>query len=521
MTLRRTRTAALTAGALAVALVLTGCVGFLLPQRPGSEGPGGGSAPTGESVAAELAPYYGQSLDWQKCGTGMECATASAPMDWANAASGVDVELALVRQKATGRDRLGSLLINPGGPGGSGYDFVKESVDYATSEALQKQYDIVGFDPRGVGRSSAVSCLTDAEMDDYLYTINAADKLETGSSAWITDVTAQSEAFGQSCLDSTGALLEFVDTESAARDLDMLRAVLGDKALNFLGYSYGTFLGATYAELFSDNVGRLVLDGAIDPSTSNFEVSKTQAIGFENALRSYLTDCLSNSDCPFSGTVDDGMATIKKLLDSVEANPIRNTDGRMLGSSTLLTGIIYPLYDAGSWTYLSGMFEDVMAGNASYAFSFADGYNGRNDDGTYSDNSTEAFTAINCLDYAFDADPVRMRAEAAEIAAAAPVMGEYMSYGDIGCSVWPFKTRTDRTQIAAAGSADILVVGTTGDPATPYEWAVALADQLESGHLITYEGEGHTAYNKSNSCVNDAVDDFFLKGTVPASDPMC
>jgi hypothetical protein len=215
------------------------------------------------------------------------------------------------------------------------------------------------------------------------------------------------------------------------------------------------------------------------------------------------------------------MDEVGRLLASVDASPLRGTDGRMVGADTLLTAIIYPLYSAESWPYLSQMFESVMFGEADVALSFADGYNGRNDDGTYRDNSTEAFRSVNCLDYAYQSDVAIMREKAAAIAASAPTIGPYFGYGDLSCVNWPYKSDRDRAEIHAEGAAPIMVVGTTGDPATPYEWAVALADQLDSGVLVSYEGEGHTAYNKSNACVDDAVESYLIDGTVPASDPMC
>ncbi len=467
-------------------------------------------------MAEDLRPFYTQVLEWEPCNDGFGCATATAPLDWENPGEG-EIELALVRQVATG-ERLGSLLVNPGGPGGSGYDFVVDSIDYAVGAPLREHFDVVGFDPRGVGRSSAVACYDAAQTDQYLYDIVPAER---GSDEWINLVGAAEAEFGEACSENTGELLGEVDTVSAARDLDLLRAILGDEQLNYLGYSYGTFLGATYAELYPDKVGRLVLDGALDPSASNAEVTRAQAVGFEKALRAYLQDCLSGSECPFDGSVDASMDEVGRLLASVDASPLRGSDGRMVGADTLLTAIIYPLYSPESWPYLSEMFESVMFGEADMALSFADAYNGRNEDGTYRDNSTEAFNAVNCLDYTYQSDVAVMREEAAMIAEAAPVIGPYFGYGDLGCDHWPYQSDREREQIHAQGAAPILVVGTTGDPATPYEWAVALAEQLESGVLVSYDGEGHTAYNKSNACVNGAVESYLIDGTVPASDPMC
>ncbi|MET4640158.1 alpha/beta hydrolase [Mycetocola sp. 2940] len=509
---RRTRTVLL-ALSVGLALTLSGCVTAFFP--------GAGSAtstPTGEDVVADLRPFYEQQLVWESCHDKMQCTTASVPMDWENPGSG-EIELDLVR-KQSGGDAIGSLLVNPGGPGASGFDFIADSVDYATDARLQANFDIVGFDPRGVNRSTPVSCLESAEMDDYLYGI--ADG-ERGSETWITEVTASAQEFGAACAENTGAPLEFVDTVSAARDLDVLRAVLGDAKLNYLGYSYGTFLGATYADLYPEKTGRLVLDGAIDPSSSYYEVNETQAMGFESALAAYLDDCIGARDCPFTGSTEEGMSTIAALLASVEQTPIKNIDGRMLGSNALLTAIIYPLYfpAGGGWPVLSEMLASVMNGDAEYAFTFADAYNGREEGGTYSDNSSEAFIAYNCRDYTHNADPAHMATEAAQLVEAAPVIGPYFSYGDIGCSNWPYPDGAARDEIRAEGAAPILVIGTTNDPATPYLWAEALAGQLESGVLVTYEGEGHTGYNKGSDCVNDVVDDYLIDGVVPSSDPQC
>lgn len=508
---RRTLRLASVAVAAIAALTLSGCVTWFIPPKTAAT-----STPVKEQVAADLKPFYEQVLSWSNCSGGMQCTTAKAPLKWDDPSAG-EIELALIRQKATGT-KQGSLLVNPGGPGASGYDFVKDSVGYATDSTLQDHFDVVGFDPRGVGRSTAVKCYDAKQMDSYLYDITPGTR---GSDEWIAANAKSSTDFGAACEKNTGALLDHVDTVSAARDLDLLRAVLGDAKLNYLGYSYGTYLGAVYADLYPGKTGRLVLDGALDPAASNFDVTKVQAQGFESALRAYLTDCLGQKDCPFDGTVDDAMATISALLASVEKSPIRNSDGRELGANTLVTAIIYPLYDANGWSYLSQMFESVMRGSASVAFTLADAYNSRESDGTYSDNSTEAFMAINCLDYSYDADPATMRAQAAELAKDAPVIGPYMAYGDIGCASWPYKTTVERGPIAAAGSAPILVVGTTNDPATPYVWAKNLAGELENGHLLTYKGEGHTAYNKSNSCVNDTVDAYLVKGTLPSEGKTC
>ncbi|MBG6055516.1 pimeloyl-ACP methyl ester carboxylesterase [Salinibacterium sp. CAN_S4] len=507
------RSVAAVAIAMAVLVPLSGCVSWFMPPEANTT-----SAPTGEDVAAELSPFYSQILEWSNCDGGMQCSTATAPLDWA-VPGGESIELALVRQPATSSARIGSLLVNPGGPGGSGVDFVKDSVDFATDERLQSSFDIVGFDPRGVNRSTPVTCYTDpAELDAYLYDILPGTP---GSDDWIAAANASTKQFGERCLELTGPLLGNVDTISAARDLDMLRAILGDTTLHYLGYSYGTLLGQVYADLYPDKTGRLVLDGAVDPASDDFEGTATQAQGFESALRAFLEDCGSVEDCPFPGSVDASMTTIRALLDSLDASPLASDDGRELGSSAMFTAIILPLYNPDSWVSLRELFTSVFEGDANYAFQLADTYNGRDVDGNYAENQTEAFIGINCLDARGDGNVAQMRAEAAELTELAPVLGPQMSWGGTGCPNWPVPAKRGRAPIVAEGSADILVVGTTNDPATPYTWAQTVAETLENGHLVTYDGEGHTAYNKSNDCVNDAVDEYLINGTVPAADPLC
>ena len=494
---------------LAIAAVtLTACSGGVVPEPTKSP----------EVIPAEYQPYYSQTLDWTDCHDGMQCATAIAPMDW-NEPAGETIALALVRHSATSSKKLGSLFVNPGGPGASGVSFIADSLDYAVSGAVQKNFDVIGFDPRGVGASTPVVCVDSAaQMDEFLFgTIDAARE----SPEWFAQRGAASTEFADGCAQRTGGLLAHVDTVSAAHDLDMLRATVGDRELNYLGYSYGTLLGAIYAENFPGNVGRMVLDGALDPSSSSFDVNLTQAIGFENALRAYLKDCLAGSECPFSGSVDSAMSQIGDLLAGLDQSPITASDGRELSSDAMLTAIIAPLYNKDAWSYLSDVFTAVFDGDADPAFGAVDWYYNRSEDGTYSDNSTESFLAINCLDYPVKSDPAQWAADAKVLADKAPVIGPYLSYGDQLCSEWPYKAVMRPQKVSAQGAGDILVIGTTGDPATPYRWAKALAAQLEGGHLISYTGEGHTAYNKSNSCVNDAVDGFLLRGKVPAKDPHC
>lgn len=510
----RRRVAAPVAAAAVAALLLSGCAPlFGLAQDFASRITDRGASDSFES-------FDTQQPKWRGCGDGMQCAQVFAPLDW-DEPEGERITLALVRQPALSGTSQGSLFVNPGGPGAPGMSYIRDGIDGAVGEALQQNFDIIGWDPRGTGESSPVSCLDAQAMDTFLFDISSSQGLERGSDEWIDAAAKESQAFGDACLESTGPLLGNIDTLSTVQDLDMLRAIVGDDKLNFLGYSYGTYIGARYADTYPERVGRLVLDGATDPTATESEVVREQTLGFEAALRAYVADCLTRDDCPFSGTVDESMAQIGALIDEVDQRPIEANDGRMLGADTMMTAIITPLYSQVNWPYLDQLFLGVENGDAETAFMLADFYYDRVD-GVYQTNLMEAFLSINCLDYPREAgaDVERMRAEAAELATIAPTIGRFQGYGDVFCSNWPFDGVGSREPVRAEGAAPILVVGTTGDPATPYRWAVSLAEQLESGVLVTYHGEGHTAYGE-DACVDAVIEDYFLTGAVPATDPQC
>jgi pimeloyl-ACP methyl ester carboxylesterase len=512
-TARRGRLALFVAGLAAASIVLSGCLYALIPDTSPTSGPG--TEPDTSGVSADLLPFYEQRLEWEACGAGFDCTTVTAPLDWDAPGAG-EIDLAVIRAAASGGDAIGSLLTNPGGPGASGVGLIRDSLSFAVGADLTEAYDVIGFDPRGVGESTAVRCFDAAEMDAYLFDIVPAER---GSEAWTAELEDRNAAFAAACEANSDGILAFITTEQSARDMDLIRAVLGDRSLNYLGYSYGTFLGATYAKLFPERVGRLVLDGAIDPSVSGLDVSTTQALGFESALRAYMADCLAGQDCPFRGTVDEAMRDLGVLLASVDARPLPASDGRELGADSLLTAIIAALYSVDNWQFLTQALTDVLQGDPEFAFLLADFYYNR-ENGEYGDNSTEAFRAYNCMDYPDTDDPAAVEASDALIAAEAPTVAPYWS-GPDPCAAWPFPPTGVREPIAAEGAAPILVVGTTNDPATPYEWSVSLAEQLASGVLVTRVGEGHTGYNKGNACVDDAVERYLLDGVVPEDGLRC
>ncbi len=494
------------------ALLLAGCVGSR-QQDDVTSAPSTASG-TSDGDVQGLDAIYGQTLDWSACGD-LECATAVVPLDWDDPEGGT-ITLAVNRHQATG-DRIGSLLINPGGPGGSGIDALSSIALGRFGEDVIARYDLIGFDPRGVASSTPVTCVDGPAMD----TITSTD-FDYSTDEGIAAAEAAYGEFGAACLANTGPVLEHVDTVSAAKDMDVLRAALGDDTLTYVGYSYGTQLGATYAALFPDKVGRLVLDGAIDPTLTSQDLSKGQAVGFENALRAYVADCQAGSSCPLTGSVDNGMAQIKTLLDHVRRSPLPTGTDRPLTGMLAFSGIALPLYDETSWPYLTmGLSSALADGDGSVLLQLSDLYYDRSSDGTYSSNSTSAFWSIGCADDRGTTDVAQMRADAAEIEAVAPTVGYFFGYGGTICADWPVPEAGGLDDYSAEGAAPILVIGTTNDPATPYAWAEGLASTLSSGTLLTYEGEGHTAYGRSNSCILDAVDSYLIDGTMPAEGTRC
>ncbi|WP_405372399.1 MULTISPECIES: alpha/beta hydrolase [unclassified Microbacterium] len=474
--------------------------------------------PVTDGVPAELVDYYSQDIGWERCEGGGDgdffCGTVTAPVDWAKPGE-EDLELAVIVRVASGESK-GSLLVNPGGPGASGVDLVRGSASFAVGEELLGSYDVVGFDPRGVGASTAVTCLDPEAMDAYLFDVPAAPR---GSAAWEGELTERADTFVEACTENSGDILPQITTANAARDMDLLRGVLGDEKLNYLGYSYGAFLGATYAELFPERVGRVVLDGGIDPSVPGSEVGARQAVGFESALRAYMASCLeSGEDCPFEGSLDAAMTQLADALAAIDESPLTATDGRELGGDAAVMGIITALYSEENWTYLTSALTAALEGDADPMFILVDTYYNRID-GQYLDNSTEAFTAYNCMDY--PADPVDAQDAAdALVEEKAPTIAPYWTGVDL-CASWPYPPTGTRGEIHASGADPILLVGTTNDPATPYEWSAALAEQLDSGILLTRVGEGHLGYNKGNACIDDTVEAYFVSGTVPDADITC
>ncbi|MEU7404759.1 alpha/beta hydrolase [Streptomyces sp. NPDC044948] len=531
---RRTRTGStrLRATLLAAALLATACSAggaSTSAGSPAAEAAGSTEAattaltPLPKSTPSELSPYYGQKLAWRDCGVpGFQCATMKAPLDYAKPGDG-DVRLAVARKKATGPGkRLGSLLVNPGGPGGSAIGYLQQYAGIGYPAKVRAQYDMVAVDPRGVARSEPVECLDGRRMDAYTRTDVTPD--DAGETDELVDAYKE---FAEGCGADAPKLLRHVSTVEAARDMDVLRAVLGDEKLTYVGASYGTFLGATYAGLFPDRTGRLVLDGAMDPSLPARRMNLEQTEGFETAFQSFAKDCVKQSDCPLGdkGTAPEQVGkNLKSFFGELDAKPLPagDADGRKLTESLATTGVIAAMYDEGAWPQLRESLTSAMKeSDGAGLLILSDSYYEREADGGYS-NLMFANAAVNCLDLpAAFSSPDEVREALPDFEKASPVFGEGLAWSSLNCAYWPVKPTGEPHRIEAAGATPIVVVGTTRDPATPYRWAEALSDQLSTGHLLTYEGDGHTAYGRGSACIDSAINTYLLSGAAPDDGKRC
>ena len=473
------------------------------------------------------------------------CAVITVPLDYANP-KGETISIAVKKRAATGGHAQGALFINPGGPGDSGVSFA-ERASNAFSPDLLNAYDIIGFDPRGVGSSTAITCSSDDDSSSGTAepsasagataspsassTPSAGTELSTGASAgtasggesyeeWAESTRQSFQELTEQCAANTepAALLDHVDTVSAARDLDILRALAGQEKLNYLGFSYGTYLASVYAETFPGNTGRMVLDGAIDPSLSLAEQGLGQAKGFEQALRTYVDYCQNSTGCPLSGGTDAGVQQIRDLITSANSTPLATGDpNRTVTGADIVTALSEYLYTTEqNWEPLNKALDQAINHRDGSAFVASE-----EQDTSSKDDGGGAFQAVTCLDYPVEGDKTTWAAQYEQAQREAPIFGNTAVGMDLVCSVWGHNGTRKPTQIHARGAAPILVVGTTGDPATPYAWSKSLAEQLDSGQLLTWEGNGHTAYGGDASCVNDAVDAYLISGTMPKKGLTC
>jgi len=480
-----------------------GCGGDARPPSP-TAAPAETEPPSPTQTVGLPPP---QAIDWQACGS-FQCAEFSVPLDYSQPGEG-QLTLSIMRLPARNQaSRLGTLFVNPGGPGGSAVDFLRQWAVLVPSE-IRERFDLLAFDPRGVGHSSPLRCGVDVAK--FL----GLDPAPQSDEEW-RRVEEETEAFTEMCERSAGAALAAYGTRNVARDMDRIRAALGEEKLNYIGYSYGTVIGQVYADMFPSHIRAMVLDGAVDLSLDPDERALEQTLGFEAALQRFFAYCRA-SRC---FEVDPADAVLE-LFQRTERSPIpAPLASRPLGQGEAVWGVIGSLYSRFQWPGLANAIEQALASDGSTMVRLVDAFWGRHPDGSY-DNLLEMNVAVNCLDYAASRDPGHHRELADEFEAKAPYLGRFSAAGNLICAYWdaaPEPLQPPRGE----GAPVILVIGNTGDPATPYKWAVALSKQLQSAVLLTNDAEGHTAaFTTFNSCVDGAVSVYLLELQPPARGRVC
>ena len=479
------------------------------PSAPGSAPTA--PAPTAPATTAPVRTAPAPPPTWTRCGQ-LECATLQVPLDHSDPA-GRKIGIALNRRRASDpARRIGSLLVNPGGPGGSGVDNLPLILG-RLSARVKAQFDVVGFDPRGVGRSAPVRCLPTAELAGYFAVDPSPD--DQAEKAALVGAT---ERFVAACKQRSGDLLPHVGTPDAARAMDLIRAAVGDEKLTYVGYSYGTSLGATYAELFPDRVRALILDAAVDPALDTIALNRAQGESFDRVFDSFAGACRADPACAWKPAGGASKAAFVALAARVDASPVA-AGRRRLGPAELVTGVAAFLYSRQTWTVLARGLAQVEAGNGTVVLQAFDTLVERRPDGSYS-NSQEANVSVNCLDNPAPRDVGAYERAAAEAARTAPAFGPSLAWFGLVCALWPVRPTGKAEPLRAPGSPPILVVGTTNDPATPFAWSEALARQLPQGRLLRHEGEGHTAYGQDD-CTSTIGDAYLLTLQLPAGELRC
>lgn len=474
------------------------------------------------SAPAPLQRFYEQRLVWKTCQGKLECATYRVPLDYGKP-DGRAITLKVARNKAVGTP-VGNLYVNPGGPGGSGITYVKDP-EYAVSATVRRNFNLIGFDPRGVGQSTPLWCLRGARLDAFLDVDPSPD-----NAAEQQDIVRASAELIASCQREDAALMAHLSVVEMARDLDILRALMGDARLRYLGKSWGSVLGKVYASLFPKRVGSFVLDGAVDVTRTPVEATYDQGVGFEDSIDRFLGWCLDQGSCPLGKTQAAAKQRLLRFVSALDANPLPTDDPRRpLTEAQAYTAIIGPLYIRnGGWDWLlQALTPAIESGKGAALQRIYDWFVERNRRGVYANNANTVIFAVNCLDggaHTVDA------AEAVRLTQVwkrtIPFMAAVMAWSEVPCAGWPFRAATDMGRLRVRDVPPILVVSATHDPATPVAWGRAMARQLPGSVLLVRDGDGHTSYGDANLCINRAVDTFLLsrsalKPDLPPAGTVC
>jgi pimeloyl-ACP methyl ester carboxylesterase len=464
----------------------------------------------------QWAPCKPASTDQSRIPPGAECGMLSVPVDY-NKTDGDVAQIAMIRFKATGQ-KIGSLIVNPGGPGESGVEAAASLIP-TLPQSVRDRFDLVGFDPRGVANSTpAVWCNSDADNDRL-----RADPQVDYSPAGVEHIEKETKEFVQRCVDKMGKeFLENLGTANVAKDLDSMRAALGDEKLTYLGYSYGTRIGSAYAEAFPDKVRAMILDGAVDPNADPIEAYIRQAAAFQQAFNDYAADCAQSPDCPLGTDPAKAVEVYRSLVAPLVDKPAKTKDPRGLSYSDAIVGTILPLYSPSLWRHLTQALSELKDGKGDTMLTLADLYMGRDAQGHYN-NSTDVRVAVNCVDQPAVSD----RAKTVEEDRRSREVAPFLSYGKFTghapletCAFWPVPPTSTPHEIKVNGLPPILVVSTTNDPATPYQAGVDLAKQL-GGTLLTFDGTQHTVVFQGNACVDEIAARYLVDVTVPPPNTRC
>ena len=485
---------------------------------------GCGHVINGQAVMAE--PRVGDPVSWEPCHftggqesdlpSGTECGRLAVPVNY-DKPDGDAANLALIRFPATG-DRIGSLVVNPGGPGESGIEAAISMASLLPAD-IRARFDFVGFDPRGVGSSTpALWCNSDADNDRL-----RADPQVDYTPAGVAHIENETKAFIQRCVDKMGKeFLANVGTVNVAKDLDSIRAALGDDKLTYLGYSYGTRIGSAYAEAFPQNVRAMILDGAVDPNADPIQADLDQAAAFQKAFDDFAADCATRPDCPLGDDPTKSVDVYRNMVEPLVQSPAKTDDPRGLAYSDAIVATIMALYSPSLWRHLSDGLSELRQGRGDTMLALADMYMRRDSQGHYS-NATDSRVAVNCVDQPAITDPAKVIEEDRRMREVAP----FMSYGDFTghapmptCAFWPVPPTSEPHLVSAPGLPPPLVVSTTHDPATPYQAGVDLAKQL-GGALLTFDGTQHTVVFQGNACVDNYASAYLLNGTLPPEGAKC
>jgi pimeloyl-ACP methyl ester carboxylesterase len=453
------------------------------------------------------------TITWKPCKK-VQCATLSVPLDY-NHPAGARIDLALARRPASDQPALGVLFTNPGGPGASGVDFLR-AARQVFNPAILAKFDLVSWDPRGVGASAPVGCGDDL---DAFYAVNR----DPNDAAQVAENVNASKNFVAACQAHNAGELPFLSTAESARDMDAIRAAIGVPQISYFGFSYGTFLGTVYANMFPNNVRAMTLDGAVDPALAYDTTEIEQAKGFEDLLDRFFEWCRSNSECGFARNGDPRAAFDSLQNDITQESLPAIVDGehRTLGPGEFDIGVASALYSGEvGFSDLADALSQAARGRGDKILVFSDQYTDRSKGGHYS-NETAALYATSCLDGPAPRDVTAVQRLADEAARVAPHFGATTVWLGLPCTFWPTPPTGKIAALHAAGAAPILVLGTTGDPATPYEWAQSLARELQSGRLLTFAGTGHTGYGKGSECIDRTVDDYMVSLRVPQNGAAC